>query len=192
MGNSQNINTNLEPSRWVETYGDYLYSYAYYRVSSVEIAKDLVQETFLSALKSKDNFKGKSSEKTWLISILKRKIVDHYRKQSRVKEDSSEDKGSPFIKEGLKEGQWQGERVPLNWEQEGIDAMDRKEFYKILDYCMSLLPEKWASVFRLKIFEELSSPKICKEMGITSSNFWVIMHRARLRLRECFEHKWMK
>jgi RNA polymerase sigma-70 factor (ECF subfamily) len=180
----------INPSEWVDNYGDYLYTYAYYRVSSSEKAEDIVQETFLSALKAKDNFKGESSEKTWLVSILKRKIVDHYRKQSRSRESSSDQYDLPFIREGEDKGQWDPHRRPADWESEGIMNLEREEFYKILELCLSLLPGKWESVFRLKTLEELSSTKICKELGITASNLWVILHRARLRLRECFEEKY--
>ena len=191
MTENYNSSNQLDPSGWVDNYGDYLYSYAYYRVSSSEIAEDIVQDTFLSALKAKANFKGQSSEKTWLVSILKRKIVDHYRKQSRSKEDPQTDHDSPFIQEGEKKGQWNPGRVPADWESEGLGNIDRDEFYKVLEFCLSLLPGKWESIFRLKSMEEMSSPIICKEMGISSSNLWVILHRARMRLRECFEKKWM-
>ena len=191
MSNVPDQNKILEPDSWVENYGDYLYTYAYYRVSSAEKAEDLVQETFLSALKSQDKFKGKSSEKTWLVSILKRKIVDHYRKQSRSKEDVQGKEDFPFIKEGPKKGKWLSDRAPSDWEEKGLMEIDKEEFYRILEFCMSLLPSKWKSVFYLKTMEELESNKICKEIGISSSNLWVILHRARLRLRECFERNWL-
>jgi len=191
MAESQSNPNRLDPSQWVERYGDYLYSYTYYRVSSRQMAEDIVQDTFLSALKAKNNFKGQSTEKTWLVSILKRKIVDHYRKQSRSKENILQDQDSPFIKEGEKKGQWNPARVPADWHNEGLDKIDKHEFYKILEICLSLLPGKWEAVFRLKTLEELSSPEICNEMDISSSNLWVILHRARMRLRECFEEKWM-
>ena len=178
-----------DPSRWIEEYGDYLYSYAYFRLSSKELAEDLVQETFLAALHSMHNFKGDSKEKTWLVAILKRKIIDHYRKKSNTAIPSEKNKDTPFIDEGEKKGQWDQTRVPEDWEHKNISSTDKDEFYKILDLCLSLLPEKWSCVFRWKTMEDYSSQKICKELGISSSNLWVIMHRARLRLRECFEKK---
>ncbi len=189
MAQSSSKNT-LDPSQWVDNYGDYLYTYAYYRVSSTEKAEDIVQDTFLAALKAKDNFKGDSSEKTWLVSILKRKIVDHYRKKSRNKENTSDQNDSPFVSEGEDKGKWNPQRRPSDWESEGLANLEKEEFYKILELCLSLLPDKWEAVFRLKTLEELSSNKICKEIGITASNLWVILHRARLRLRECFEEKY--
>lgn len=180
----------IDPSRWIEEYGDYLYSYAYFRLSSKELAEDLVQETFLAALHSMNNFKGDSKEKTWLVAILKRKIIDHYRKKSNTEVNLEQNEDTPFVKEGENKGQWEKSRVPEDWEQKNVSSSDREEFYKILDLCLSLLPEKWSCVFRWKTMEDYSSQKICKELGISSSNLWVIMHRARLRLRECFEKKW--
>ena len=181
-------NSGVKPEEWIEHYGDYLYSYAFFRLSSVKLAEDAVQETFLAALKSQKRFKGESSEKTWLVSILKRKIIDHYRKQYRSGEVKMED--SPFLKEGDNDGSWDPSRIPGNWIEEGIMELERQEFYNVLEMCLSLLPEKWASVFKWKTMEEYSTDDICKEIGISASNLWVIMHRARLRLRECFEKNW--
>ncbi|MGB5369599.1 MAG: RNA polymerase sigma factor, partial [Flavobacteriaceae bacterium] len=70
----------LNPELWVDNYADYLFNYAIGRVSDVEIAKDLVQETFVAGLHSAKNYKGEAAERTWLIAILKRKVIDHYRK----------------------------------------------------------------------------------------------------------------
>jgi RNA polymerase sigma-70 factor (ECF subfamily) len=183
-------NSDIDPSRWIEEYGDFLYNYAYFRVTSKELAEDLVQETFLAALHSRYNFKGDSKEKTWLVAILKRKIIDYYRKKSASDVSYEENENDPFIKHGANKGQWEPSRVPGVWEEKNIKTSEKEEFYKILDFCLSLLPDKWSSVFRLKTMEEYSSQNVCKELGISSSNFWVIMHRARLRLRECFEKQW--
>ena len=75
----------INPNKWIDLYSDYLFNYTISRVSDREIAQDLVQDTFLAALKSMKNFKGEASERTWLISILKRKIIDHYRKINSIK-----------------------------------------------------------------------------------------------------------
>lgn len=181
--------TSTDPSAWVDQYGNYLYTYAYYRVNSSEVAQDLVQETFVAALKARDSFQGKSTEKTWLVSILKRKIIDHYRKQTRSREEVESNQSSPFISEGPDRGKWDPHHRPREWPDDP-SGMDRETFYRVLEMCMSLLPEKWSGVFRLRTLEELPAEQVCKELGITSSNFWVIMHRARLRLRECFEKNW--
>lgn len=182
----------LNPKLWVQDHGDYLYNYAYYRVHSKEIGEDLVQETFFSAFKGKDSFRGESSELTWLLAILKRKVIDHYRKVSSGKEKTISDYTLPFQDEGVFEGHWLNSRLPKDWSKEADSSLNQEEFQEILEYCLSLLPPKWRSVFVLKFMEDLSSEEVCKETGCTPSNFWVIMHRARLKLRECVENKWLQ
>ena len=183
----------LDPARWVEVHGDYLYNYAYSRVRSKELAEDLVQDTFIAGLKAGKSFKGKSSEITWLISILKRKVIDHYRKMSTRNEMVSSEFASPFHKEGSDdEGHWILDRAPKHWESELDDPVNRKEFRKILDECLANLPRKWQAVFVLRMVDGINSEKVCKELGCTSSNLWVMLHRARLKLRECIEIKWLK
>ena len=193
MGASDNIKgkLKLEPHLWVQNHGDYLYNFAYFRVQSKEVSEDLVQETFISALKAKDSFRGDSSELTWLLAILKRKVIDHYRKASTSKEKSESEYALPFKEEGLFEGHWLNDRMPKDWTSRTDDELNQEEFRSILELCLSSLPDKWKSVFVLKFIEELSSDEVCKETGCSPSNFWVIMHRARLKLRECIEDKWL-
>lgn len=187
-----------DPSSWVELYGDYLYSYALSRVYRKELAEDLVQETFLSALKSRENFRGQSSEKTWMISILRNKIVDHYRKVGNSREKMLLDKNwetsgedSPFQKEGPFKGQWIRSSAPGSYGGSIEKMIESKEFQKILELCLSLLPDKWAAAFTLKVMEECESDEVCKDLDISSSNLWVILHRARLKIRECLEKRWL-
>lgn len=180
----------INPENWVESYGDMLYRYTLSRIMDQKLAEDLVQETFLAALRAKDRFKGESSEKTWLFAILKNKIIDHFRKKKRNQEDQT-NFSLPFADSGLFVGHWIKERGPSPWSEDLKDVLESEDFKRIFTYCLSLLPPKFASVFSLKVVEELESDEVCKEMGITSSNLWVIMHRARLQLRECMEDKWL-
>lgn len=182
----------LQPEKWVDNYGDYLYNFAYFRVQSKEMAEDIVQETFISALKAKDSFRGDSAELTWLLSILKRKVVDHYRKQSSSKQKTFSDYSLPFKDDGVFEGHWIANRAPNDMGFNADTALNTEEFQEVLEICLSLLPPKWRAVFVLKFIEEISSDEVCKETGCSTSNFWVIIHRARLKLRECFENKWLK
>lgn len=181
----------LQPEQWVESYGDYLYNYTYFRINNKEICEDLIQETFISALKAKDSFRGESAELTWLMAILKRKVIDFFRKQYTVKEKSVSDYSSPFREDGMFEGHWLESKVPKEWNMDADSSLNNEEFTRILEYCLSLLPPKWRSVFMLKFMEELNSDEVCKEVGCSSSNFWVIMHRTRLKLRECMESNWL-
>ena len=185
-------NSKLFPELWVENHGDYLYNFAYTRVQSKELAEDLVQDTFIAALKAQHSFQGKSSEITWLISILKRKVIDHYRKSSTKKEISSTDYTSPFQQDGSWEGHWNMDRAPKQWPGDLEDPMQQDEFREILALCLSYLPERWKAVFVLKFIEEAESDEVCKELGCTPSNFWVMVYRARIKLRECIEMTWLK
>ena len=189
--NKIDFKQNLSPEKWVDNHGDYLYNYAYSRVQSKELAEDLVQDTFIAALKAAPSFKGRSTEITWLISILKRKVIDHYRKSSTKKEVSSTEYSSPFQKDGVWEGHWNMERAPKQWPSEMEDPLLQEEFRGILELCLSFLPEKWKAVFVLKFIEEADSDEVCKELDCTPSNFWVILYRTRLKLRECIEIKWL-
>ena len=131
MTNSSDIN----PQLWVQKYGDYLYNYAYYRVSSKEISEDIVQDTFISALKAIESFRGDSSELTWLLSILKRKVIDHYRKLGSGKERTISDYILPFQDEGMMEGHWLNQRMPKDWRIEADSDLNQEEFQGILEYC---------------------------------------------------------
>ena len=175
----------LNPEKWVYEYGDYLYGFAMSRLSSKDLAQDLLQDTFLAAYKSKDNFKGNSNEKTWLVSILKRKIFDHYRKKSRNIEYSM-GFDSPFVQDKFMHGQWREERVPKPWEDNDDWSQD-EEFIRILRKCIEHLPEKWKSVFTLKHIDEIKNDEIIKELDISESNIWVIVHRSKVKLRECIQ-----
>jgi RNA polymerase sigma-70 factor (TIGR02943 family) len=197
---NQNSGKNIAtPVKWVELYGDYLFNYAISRVSNQQVALDLVQDTFLGALSALESFEGRSTEKTWLISILKRKIIDHYRKSSRSKEDQLIDKNFavdkddlPFYSEGDMKGYWRADRVPQDWNISSEKALENEELKAIIEQCISGLSEKYAAVFTLRVIEEITSEEVCKELEITASNLWVILHRAKLQLRDCIENNWLK
>lgn len=188
----QNIETKIiNPEKWISEYGDYLYGYAMSKLFSKELAEELLQETFLSAFQSKDNFKGNSNEKTWLISILKRKIFDYYRKKSKSKEILP-NYDSPFIEEKFLNGSWKEDRQPQDWDFESVDLSSDEDFIFVLKKCISYLPDKWKAVFTLKHIEDISNNEICDELEVSESNIWTILHRARLKLRECIEKLWYK
>lgn len=180
----------LNPDKWIELYADYLYNYAITRVESQDLAKDLVQETFFSGVKGKDNFRGQASERTWLISILKRKIIDYYRKINSAK--GQKEVRMNFYEDGDKKGSWIEERVPQNWGNEAEKNIENDELKDALDTCIANLPEKYRIVFLLKTVENYETEEICNELDITASNLWVIIHRARMQLRNCMEAKWFK
>ncbi|MAD97657.1 MAG: RNA polymerase subunit sigma-70 [Flavobacteriaceae bacterium] len=178
----------LQTDKWVDNYADYLYNYAITRVNNNEVAKDLVQETFFAGIKSADNFKGKSSERTWLISILKRKIIDYYRKINSKKGQA--EVRMNFYNDGDQEGTWIEERIPQPWSESANHNIENDELRAQLEECIDGLPEKYGIVFRMKTIQEFETEEICNELDITSSNLWVMIHRARTQLRKCMEDNW--
>lgn len=184
--------THLNPNSWAELYADYLYAYALIRVNNIEVAKDLVQETFLSALEHIDGFHGLSSEKTWLTAILKNKIVDIYRKKTAEVQNRLDvavvDNKDFFDSDG---GRWSVQHYPAdNWEEQP-DAMQNIEFQGILKACMAKLPPLWSLVFTMKHINYESSETIIRDLNLSSSNYWVIIHRAKVNLRSCLQRNWI-
>ena len=178
----------LKPNLWIDNYADYLYNYAISRVNDSDLAKDLVQETFFAGLKSAKNFEGKSTERTWLVAILKRKIIDYYRKINSNK--GKAEVRMSFYEDGDKEGSWIEERAPQTWDNEADKLMESEELKTTIDACIDHLPEKYAMVFRMKTIQGFETEDICKELEITPSNLWVMIHRARTQLRKCMEENW--
>ncbi len=180
----------LNPDSWVDLYADYLFNYTVARVSDAEIAKDLVQETFLSGLKSAKNFKGTASERTWLIAILKRKVIDHYRKINSKK--GKAEVRMNYSGQSDAEGDWLEERVADPISTLENDAIENEELGLAIQECISLLPKKQSAVFVMKTIRGLSTEDICNELGINPSNLWVMVHRARTNLMGCLNENWFK
>jgi RNA polymerase sigma-70 factor (ECF subfamily) len=186
--------SSIDATKWVELYADYLYTYAYTRINDEDQAKDLVQETFLAALEKVDSFKGNSSERTWLTAILKNKVIDTYRKKSsglakRSDIKEAEQEQADFFDHD--DGHWNVEHRPKEFGIEQEDALLNKEFNRILQKCMEKLPALWLSVFTMKHMDDEPTDIICKELKVSPSNFWVIIHRAKLNLRECLQKRWI-
>ncbi len=179
----------LKPEHWVDNYVDYLFNYAIVRVNDPIVAQDLISETFLAGLKSKDNFKGAASERTWLISILKRKIIDHYRKINSVKGQAEVHIN---YRDTENEGDWLEENAPDLSTRTAEDRMEDRELGLAILECMQQLPKRHAEIFKKKTLEGYDTDTLCKEYRITASNLWVIIHRARKSLAECLENNWFK
>ncbi len=180
---------------WVDEHADFLYRYAYSRVFDENLAEDLVQETFLAALQASDRFSGRSSVRTWLVSILKHKVVDHFRKVARQDRESLDS----FFREELSEhfgedGHWRLEArtTPTNWPPEQQMLLDQKAFWKQLETCLRHLPPRVREVFVLREMEDLDTPEICRLLGISQQNLWSVMHRARMALRGCLDVNWVR
>lgn len=175
-------------SDWVEVYTGELYSWAIYKTSNHEFAQDLVQDTFLAAAEKMGSFKGDSSPKTWLFSILNHKIIDHYRKKVNQAVCVEDQSFSGFFDS---DGDWQDSRKPKDWQEDADEhLLDNPEFQTALQKCMDKLPSSWSLCMKLKYLEGKDGKEICEELEITPANFWQILHRAKLSLRECIEFNW--
>jgi RNA polymerase sigma-70 factor (TIGR02943 family) len=183
-----------DPQQWVAKYADYLYSYTITRINDEELARDLVQETFLAALERVEKFEGRSSESTWLTAILKNKIIDVYRKKSsgllKREEVQTEENDTDCFFEA-EDGHWKVQRQPQAFGIETYDQLASKEFNYILQQCMQKLPALWLSVFTMKHMDDQATDLICSELKVTPSNFWVINHRAKVNLRACLQKNWI-
>jgi RNA polymerase sigma-70 factor (TIGR02943 family) len=181
------------PEQWVAAYADYLYAFAQKRLPDPELCKDLVQDTFVSAIRNLPDFKGRSSEKTWLTSILRNKIIDLHRKglseTLSTEHLSKEDHPESFFEEN---GHWKSKHSPRTWGLEEPGLLENEELKDILEQCMGKLPALWKMVFSMKYLDEENSTRICKELNLSPSNYWVIIHRAKLSLRACLEKNWFK
>ncbi|MCT8338739.1 sigma-70 family RNA polymerase sigma factor [Luteirhabdus pelagi] len=179
----------LHPEKWVDRYADYLFNYTIVRVNDRIVAEDLISETFLAGLKSKDNFKGNASERTWLISILKRKIIDYYRKKNTQKAQAEV---HITYSDDEMEGDWLEERVEDFSDQTAEDTLENKELRLAIFECLDTLDERHADIFKLKTIQNYDTEAICNEYNITPSNLWVIIHRARKALMTCLKKHWLE
>ncbi|MCB0114555.1 MAG: sigma-70 family RNA polymerase sigma factor [Caldilineaceae bacterium] len=179
----------VDPSQWLHDHGDALFSYAMMHLRDTAVSEELVQDTFLAALRSAPSFEGRSTERVWLISILKHKIIDLIRKRARRASIDVDIEDDLIIERRFQDdGHF---LTPLNeWSGDPVQALEQKQFGEVLASCVEGLPEKLAQVFTLRELEQWSAEEICKDLNISATNLWVILHRARLRLRDCLNAKW--
>lgn len=187
------VNTKVQFENWVNDFSDELYSWAFYKTTSKETAEDLVQETFLAAYHKIDSFEGKSQPKTWLFSILNNKVIDYYRKSAKTTKQTfslTENSGYELSDAVFTEtGCWQNYDVNPIWDQE-VHLLDNSEFNIVMQECMQELPKKWKTALTSKYLSDKNTEAICQELEITASNYWQIVHRAKLLVKKCLEINW--
>jgi RNA polymerase sigma-70 factor (ECF subfamily) len=177
-----------DPERWVDEHGDCLFRFALVRVRKEEVAEDLVQETLLAAVRTVENFAGRSSERSWLTGILKNKICDYFRQLGRETNFTDlEFFGDEHSDRFDGENYWIHERGPIEWKPEGEEMIKRAEFWQALQSCLGKLPERVAQVFMLREMDDAPSKTVCETLNISEANLWVMLHRARMALRQCLE-----
>jgi RNA polymerase sigma-70 factor (ECF subfamily) len=181
------VPTNAE--KWVDEHSDYLFRYALSRLRQREVAEDLVQETFLAAIRARERFAGASSERTWLVGILKRKIADHLRRKCHEQPVSDLSASDRWVEALFDErGNWR--KRPDKWPPDPSTAFEKQELWAIFAACLGKLPERLATAFTLREVEELDSQEVCKVLNVSANNLWVMLHRARLGLWRCLAVNW--
>jgi len=174
---------------WLRDHGDALFRYALLHTRDVAAAEDAVQETLLAALRGAQNFEHGSSERTWLIAILRNKLIDQIRRNTR--ETASGDPGDvdeAVASQFTKRGTWS--LAPCSWSNDPEQALAQREFWDILTECLAKLPARQAFAFCLRELEDAPMADICKVLEVSATNLWTILHRARTRLRRCLESNW--
>ena len=186
-----------DPSTWVDRHGDYLFRYAMFRLRDASVAEDGVQEALLAALQAHSTFAGRGSERTWLVGILKHKITDHFRRLSREApanqlEGDAFEHDELFRESGEWVDHWKVEHAPIEWHTNPAELLEQGEFWEVFNRCVSPLPARTASAFTLREIDGLGSEEICEILGVTVNNLWVMLHRARIHLRNCIELNWFR
>jgi len=178
----------IEIARQVETLRPQLLRYARSQLRNDAWAEDAVSEAMLAALEKPQSFAGQSQLKTWLVGILKHKVIDQLRRHSRectiLSDDDETDIDELLFKA---DGHWR--EAPQEWGSPE-QTLNQRQFFEVLEQCMEQLPATQGRVFMMREWLELGTDEICKELSITSTNLWVLLHRARLRLRDCLQQGW--
>jgi RNA polymerase sigma-70 factor (ECF subfamily) len=189
------INIKLSsPENWMSQHGDYLFRFAMVKLRDEHLAEDAVQETLLAALQGKNNFCGNASERTWLVGILKHKIVDLIRKKVREPTMINVDEPMVFGQDEVTDvlfdntGHWV---MPCQDWGNPDKMLEQKHFWEILTDCLKRLPPQLAMIYSLREISGMDTEDICKDLNISSTNSWVMLHRARLGLKQCFEVHWL-
>lgn len=178
--------------RWVREHSTDLLRFARNRVKDPAVADDLVQQALVSAWETMDRFAGESSPRTWLFAILKHKLMDHYRRAyregHRVSGDVPDSDDHDAMLFGPR-GHWLPQHAPA------VDPVlfgeddDAERMHRALQHCLDALPDRWRSAIEMKYLMEKESAEIQESLGLSETNYWQQVHRAKLRLRACIEER---
>ena len=178
------------PDTWPDQYGDLLYRHALFRLRDPMTADEMVQETFIAALQARQRFAGKSTEKTWLVGILKHKIIDYLRKAMREQPLDEERRDFESLQNESFDGNGHWKIDVKQWSNPD-ERLESEHFWRVLNECVQRLPPRMATLFILREIDGLDSDTICKEMALSSTNnLWTMLSRMRMRLRQCLDLNW--
>lgn len=191
---SSQASRRIEPHRWLDLHGDVLFRFALRRVHGTDLAEELVQETLLAALRGVSSFEGRAAEQTWLIGILRHKIIDHFRSKAAARETAVEDLSQHADRSHQEmfdsHGHWVTKLRP--WQEHPDDLLENQDFWSTFRTCLERLSAVQADAFVLREIEAMETEEICKVLGIAPSNLWTQLHRGRLSLRRCLDAKWFR
>jgi len=177
------------PGQWVDVHGDYLFNFAVGQIRDPSVAEDLVQETFLAAFKARARFAGNSSERTWLVGILRHKIYDHLRHACRERAVRVDSEPTRRDEEAWDDAVLWMHDVAAESESPSR-RLELAEFRANLELALGKLPPRLAQVFQLYAVEERPNREVCAQLNISESNLWVMLHRARTQLRAQLTDWW--
>lgn len=184
------MTSNLTLHRELEAMRPLLVRFAHLQLRNHALAEDAVQDALIAVLEKPERFAGQSSLRTYVTGILKFKIIDNLRASTRERQiDSCEDQSEDDAIDALFLADGHTREQPLAW-GDPDRTLEQKDFFKVLEVCLEKLPAKTARIFMMREWLELETDEICKELAITTSNAWVLLYRARMRLRECLDLNW--
>jgi len=195
MQTSTETQPRLDPNKWLDCHGEYLFRYAVMRVREAVVAEDLLQETLLAAIGSYHTHAGHSSERAWLVGIMKHRVIDYFRRQARNAQfqlKAEDDEIEYFENSGPWQGHWREDRAPTSWAADAGQCLESREFWETFEHCLSQLPPQMSIAFTLREIDGLTSTQICEVLNITPSNLWVLLHRGRNKLRHLLEVEWFQ
>lgn len=181
-----------EAERWLDEHGNALYSFALLNLRNQEQAEDAVQETLLAALQARERYSGSSSIRTWLIGILKHKIMDEFRRQARNNAAAPDPEETAWENAEMErvdqnfvaDGHWQ--HALSRWGDPESGVYD-EQFWSLIEQCLDALSPRSARLFTLREIWETETDVVCAELSISANNLWTMLHRARLSMRQCLE-----
>ncbi len=186
-------NANIDTAslhRQLEAMRPQLLRFAHLQLRNEALAEDAVQDALIAVLEKPERFAGQSSLRTYVTGILKYKIIDNLRLASRERQiDTAEDQSEDEAIDALFLADGHTREQPRQW-GDPDQTLSQKDFFRVLEVCLEKLPVKTARIFMMREWLELETDEICKELAITTSNAWVLLYRARMRLRECLDLNW--
>lgn len=148
-----------------------LYKFVRHKVETNEIAEDIVSEAFTRAFGALNNFEGRSSFKTYVYTIAKNLVIEHYKNRT---------KQVPVQADRL-------DRIAANSKLEKSDTNDSVKERQIKDILIQL-PKKYSEVLELRYLTNFTVKETAQTLGISDANVKVLTHRALQKCKELIKN----